>query len=81
MRYNYVYALNSVRLPAVNYYLKKKIDDFSYSLKGWRDSKYNDLAEEAVLSANQSVAFTDGTNTIWKLEYTVGSPTLDSSPV
>jgi len=81
VRYNYVYALNSVRLPAVNYYLKKKIDDFSYSLKGWRASKYNDLAEEAVLSANQSVAFTDGTNTIWKLEYTVGSPTLDSSPV
>lgn len=78
---NYVYDLDTVRLGAVSHYLGDEISGFDWHLTGWRDDVYNGVAAGAILSADQSVAFTDGTTTIYKLETTVGSPTVDTSGI
>ena len=55
--------------------------DVNVTLSGWAAATYNAAAIDAYLSVNHSVAFTDGTTTIYKLETVQGSPLVNTTAV
>ena len=56
-------------------------NDVDITLSGWSTATYNAAAMDAYLSASHSVAFTDGTTTIYKLETVQGSPFVNATAV
>jgi hypothetical protein len=56
-------------------------NDVDITLSGWATATYNAAAIDAYLSVNHSVAFTDGTTTIYKLETVQGSPLVNATVV
>ena len=56
-------------------------NDVDITLSGWSAATYNSSATDAYLAVHHSVAFTDGTNTIYKLETVQGSPLVDTTAV
>ena len=76
---NWTGIVGTTSIPMWEYFKGFKIATHEVSVSGWTPSQYNAAATDAYLSSKSSVAFTDGTNTIYRLETVQGSPVVDTS--